>query len=262
MSRQMSAGLDASRVVSTQPAARQRQPLRPRRPRRRPPSAPMPSSCGRWLRNASSRSCSAADGERRPAARPAPRRTPSASPIASAAPSGAGDEQPRDGRRTGRGARPRSPPRAAPASGCPPTNGRRAGRTRAASTIGALGAADVGDDGVRPRRARQSRGSRRDDLARPASARTTRSASEMIIRSSDATSIAWRTIACSSTALRSTPITSAGGQAARAASAIEPPMRPEPDDRDAVEGAAVRRSSFRRRTAAGVLSRAWTLVPC
>ena len=50
----------------------------------------------------------------------------------------------------------------------------------------------------------------------------------MIIKSSDATSIAWRTIACSSTVLRSTPITSDCGQAARAASATDPPTNPSP----------------------------------
>ncbi len=78
-------------------------------------------------------------------------------------------------------------------------------------------------------------------------ARITRSASEMIARSSEATSIACRIIARSSTAFRSTPITSETGHAFRAASAIEPPTRSSPT------------TAIRSNTGGAAGARSWTI---
>ena len=94
----------------------------------------------------------------------------------------------------------------------------------------ALRAAGIGDDRRLPDVLVEGIEQRR--FWRTGAARITRSASASTIRSSAATSMACSRIAVSSTSLLSTAMTSDDGQSCRAASAIEPPIRPEPDDAD------------------------------
>ena len=119
------------------------------------------------------------------------------------------------------------PPCAAPASGWPPTNVNRGGSDAAACDDLALRAAGVGDDRRLADVLVELRRAARCSVLTGA-ARITTSASARTMRSSAATSIACSRIAVSSTSLLSTPMTSAVGHSCRAASAIEPPIRPRP----------------------------------
>ena len=136
MSFQMSGGLDARRVVSARP-----------RPASAKPSSPTASpttcisalavNCGRWLRNASSRSCAvtlddAAARRRAPARTPCSFSTRRAGPVVRPASAATAV------RETNRAARARARPWPRRRAGGPPMNVNRGGSARAASTIARL----------------------------------------------------------------------------------------------------------------------------
>ena len=187
-------------------------------------------SCGRWLRNASSRSCACTPITRGTA----PSACTNSVSFASAAPpaslgckpraTGAVSSQGRPLNRSGRACS--SPPCAAPASGWPPMNVKRAGSEPAAAMMPRFVLpVSVTTAGWRMFSSRSASSAM---LVFTGAAKMTRSASARTMRSSAATSIACSRIAVSSTSLLSTPMTSAFGQSWRAASAMDPPMSPRP----------------------------------
>ena len=227
MSLQISAGLEASRVVSTSP-----------RPASASPSSPTASpttcisalavSCGRWLRNASSRSCAVDADDARHRAERARERQQLLERLArrvvrrreqprtaleqirprvlEAARRGAAERMAADEREPRR--QRVAPPRRSPASCC-----------RCRSRPPACG---------RSRRAR--RAARR--FCRTGAARMTRSASASTIRSSAATSIACSRIAVSRTSLLSTAMTSDGRPDLPRRQRDRSADQPEADDAD------------------------------
>ena len=179
MSRQMSAGLDASRVVSRRP-----------RPASASPSAPAcsPTTCISAL-TVELRQMAEVGEEpivhlRRHDAAPraAPRRTASASSQRRLRRLGAPASGSTDGRRTDPRARPRRRPTAAPASGWPPMNSQMRPAAPRRPDDRTLGAADVGDERAAGRCAGSSR--ERRDVRSTGAASTTRSASRPTTRRS------------------------------------------------------------------------------
>ena len=119
-------------------------------------------NCGRWLRNASSRSWASTPTIRGSA----PSACTNADSFATASPlpspvgvSSHGRPRKRSGRACSR------PPLAAPASGCPPTNVNRGGRARGGVDDRALRAAGVGHHGRLPDVDRRARREARDSEA-------------------------------------------------------------------------------------------------
>ena len=228
-------GLDASRVVSCRPRPGERQPLVAGRLADHGHQRRDAVSCGRWLRNATRRSCAAADGSvtgRAPSAsderrQPARARRP--------APPARRREDPRPVRRTGRGGRRRTPTAPRRPAGARRRTAGAAAAPRAASTISrfvlptsvttAFGAHVSRQRPAAAARMSRDRGRQDDEvrLRRRSSGR------------GDATSMAWRTIAFSSTSLRSTPMTSADGQRLARRQRDRPADQAEADDRDVLE---------------------------
>ena len=223
-------GLEARRVVSLKPRPASASPSTPARSPTRCISA-LAVSWGRWLRYATSRivrlgshevhgRAQSLDECRQPSAR---RRTP--------------DHRPTSGSTAGR--------RTDPARGVQPPDGRAGQRMsaderqtrrqrRAASGDLPLRAADVGHDCFARHVGRERR--QEPELARTGAARTIRSASAASSRCSPPTSADCMRMAVSITVLAIHGDEPGRRPPLRTASAIEAPMRPKPDDRDALEG--------------------------
>src|SRR5688572_148574 len=219
---QVSAGLDASRVASTRPRPAS---LKPSGPAVLPMTSmsALAVNCGRWLRNAITRSWASASRTEGRAPRPRAK-VKSDSTTAGEAPSSGVKIHGRPLNMSGR-ANPK-PPRSAPPIGCPPTKASFSRSTRAASTMSRLVPPTSVTTVVDEMRCATS--ASRTAFCRTGAARMTRSTSPISLVSPAPRSMAPPPSAWAITEWRSTPSTRTAGQRSRTPRAIDPPMRPRP----------------------------------